>query len=110
MTFKKLKQILDGTGYPVAYRAFTEPQVLPVICYLETSSDNFGADNIVFQPITNMAVELYTKTKDLSAEAKVEKALEDAGIFWESQETYLADEKCYEKIYSFQITGGKANA
>lgn len=103
MKLSELKTLLDTTHYPVAYRAFPAPQPLPCICYLETSSDNFGADNSVYTKISNIAVELYTKEKDPTAERTVEQVLEGAGIFWQSQETYLDDEKCYEVIYEFQI-------
>ena len=103
MKLSELEAILETTGFPVAYRAFPSPQKLPVICYLETSSDNFGADNSVYKKISNIAVELYARYKDSVAESKVEKALQDAGIFWQSEETYLDDEHCYEVIYTFQI-------
>lgn len=103
MKLSELATMLEATHYPVAYRAFPEPQALPVICYLETSSDNFGADNKVYTKIADIAVELYTKVKDPAAEATLEAVFEANNIFWQSQETYLDDEKCYEVVYTFQI-------
>ena len=103
MTLGELKTRLDGTGYPVAYSHFEEGQNTPVpfICYMETSSDNFYADNRTYWPVSSARIELYTDKKDLEAEGKVETALYD--IPYEKSETYIDSEKLFQIIYEIEV-------
>lgn len=107
MDLTEFARILKTTGLPVAYRSFPEgdsqnpPPNLPFICYLETGTTNFAADGVVYQKIKELAVELYTKNKDVSVEEKVEKAL--SSFYWNKEEDYLDDEKCYMIVYSLEV-------
>lgn len=103
MTLEELKALLESTGLPVAYRAFPVGKAppLPFICYLVGYSNNFNADDRVYQPIDHISIELYTEYKDLTSEALVETALD--GICWEKSEEYLDDERCYEIIYEIEV-------
>lgn len=105
MKLKELKDILVATGLPVAYYAFPENKAprLPFVCYFEKGSNNFVADNKVYQPIKRVAIELYSDKKDEVVEGKIEKALNDAEIPWESSETFIESEHCYEKIYEVEV-------
>lgn len=91
--------------YPTAYWSFPEEEApaLPYLVYFEESSDNFGADNKVYHHFKQISVELMTKTKDPGAEAAVEAALNNAGIFWEKQGVHLDDEDAYEVIYTMEV-------
>lgn len=107
-TLQELYSVLTAiTGFSgkVAYHAFPEDQAvdLPVIVYDVVRSANFGGDNIVYQPISQIEVQLYTVNKDLTSEAALEAALKSAGIFWQKSETYLQDERCYQIIYEFSL-------
>ena len=46
-------------------------------------------------------MELYTSTKDLAAEAKVEAALD--GLCWEKSEEYIDAEKIYQLTYEIEV-------
>lgn len=100
----KLDLVLHGK---VTYRSWPvgEAPQLPFICFMATGSDNFGADNIVYHSRTPVRIELYEVSKDLTLEGQLEAALTDAGLFWEREETYLDDEKCYEIIYEVTLNG-----
>ena len=74
---------------------------LPFICYLFSSTNNFNADDVVYQVINRITIELYTESKDLEAENAVEAALKD--LCWEKSEEYLDDEQCYEIIYEIEV-------
>lgn len=74
---------------------------LPFICYLFSSTNNFNADDVVYQVINRISIELYTENKDLEAENVVEAALKD--LCWEKSEEYLDDEQCYEIIYEIEV-------
>lgn len=103
MTLTELADLLKSTGIPVTYYAWPENQApqLPFICYLTPGSNNFAADGLVYYPITQVNVELYTKIKSPETEAKVEGAL--ASIFWDKSETYIDSEKCYQIVYEIEV-------
>lgn len=103
MKLIELKHILERTGLPVAYNCFQTEQQLPFICYMETGTNNFGADNKVYSVIRDITIELYTKTKDIITEMNLEDTLDDYEIFWNKEETWLDDEKCYMIIYQIEI-------
>ena len=54
MSLEEIKKLLETTGLPVAYRAFPVGNAppLPFICYLFASTNNFNADDVVYQSST----------------------------------------------------------
>jgi hypothetical protein len=103
MTLVELKQILESTGYPVAYSHFNSPQKPPFIVYLVDDTSNFFADNHVFKKIDNVQVELYTNKKDLQAEQRLEQLFFDNEIPWDSTEIFIQSEKLFQKIYEVRL-------
>lgn len=101
MTLEQLHELLKSTGFPVAYGYFSEKQQFPYILYRVTYSNNFGADNRVYQKNSHIQVELYTKLKDQHAEGKTEQAL--SSLFWEKSEEYIDSEKCYQILYEIEV-------
>lgn len=103
----KLIQIMDEVGIPFAYDHFAEGESPdpPFICYLLSGSDNFAADGRVYFKINDVSIELYTDTKDLSVEQKLEDVLDKYGIFYEKSETWIDSEKLYEVLYQFEQEG-----
>lgn len=106
MTLSELNTILNQTGLPVAYSYFPDDEQVkpPCITYEVAYSQNFGADNKVYSPFTNVDIFLYQKTKG-AAEAALEGVLDAAEIFWDKTETYLNDEKVFQTIYEVKING-----
>jgi hypothetical protein len=108
MTLVELKELLETTGFPVAYSHFiaTKGNPLPLppyICYLVPYSSNFFADDQVYQEIDNVQIELYTSKKDLAAEAKLKTALNNNNIPYECSEGYIENGKLYQKIYEVRL-------
>ena len=105
MTIEELAAMLQSTGIPFAYDHFAEGESPspPFICYLLPGSDNFAADGQVYYRINQVRIEFYTDSKDLIVEGKVEKALDDAGIFYNKSEVWIESEKLYEVLYSFEV-------
>jgi sulfur transfer complex TusBCD TusB component (DsrH family) len=108
MNLIELKKILDATSYPVAYSHFTASPGKPVpkppyICYLVDGSPNMIADNKVHHKINDVTIELYTIKKDLVAESKIEQALDDHEIPYESFEAFIESEKMYQKTYETRL-------
>ena len=108
MTLKSLNTALNsipGFNKKVAYRAFPVGKApkLPFICYLCTNTNNFTADNFVYQVVQEVDIELYTAKKDEKSEQAIEKMLNDNSIVWEKYEDYLDSEDCYMISYTITI-------
>lgn len=96
---------IPGFDKKVAYRAFPKDKApkLPYICYLETQTQNFTADNKVYEVIQGLDIELYTKTKSPDTESQVEAVLNNNGIVWEKYEDYIEDEEVYMITYEVEV-------
>lgn len=101
----KLLEIIKAVGIPFAYDHFAEGEAVdpPFICYLLSESDNFAADGKVYFKANEVHIELYTDTKDLSVEQKVEAVLDEHGIYYDRSEVWIESEKLYEVLYTFEM-------
>lgn len=108
MTLQDLNAALNaipGFDKKVAYRAFPVGKApkLPFICYLCTNTDNFNADDSVYQVIQGVDIELYTAKKDEASERAIETMLSEYHLSWEKYEDYIDSENCYMITYSIEI-------
>ena len=105
MTIENLVEMLQELKIPFAYDHFAEGEnpEPPFICYLLPGSNNFAADGKVYFKINQVRIELYTDSKDLAVEQKVETVLDDSGIFYNKSEVWIQREKLYEVLYSFEV-------
>lgn len=108
MNLIEVKKMLEATGYPVAYSHFTPSKNKPVpnppyICYLTPYTANLHADNKVYMRGEIVQIELYTFKKDLEAEAKLEKILNDNEFPNDAIETYIESENLFQRIYEIKI-------
>lgn len=101
----KLVQMIKDINIPFAYDHFAEGEAVdpPFLCYLIPSTDNFGADGVVYFKVNEVHIELYTDSKDLSVEQKVEAVLDEYGVFYEKSEVWIESEKLYEVLYIFEM-------
>lgn len=101
----KLLAIIKAMGIPFAYDHFAEGEAVdpPFICYLLPDSDNFAADGKVYFKANEVHIELYTDTKDLSVEQKVEAVLDEHEIYYDRSEVWIESEKLYEVLYTFEM-------
>ena len=102
---EKILSILNALGIPYAYDHFAEGESPepPFICYLIPGSNNFAADGKVYFRINQVRIELYTDSKDLAVERKMEMVLDESGIFYNKSEVWIQSEKLYEVLYSFEV-------
>ena len=102
---EELVKIMEETGIPFAYDHFAEGESPepPFICYLLPGSNNFAADGKVYFKINQVRIELYTDSKDLAVERKMEMVLDESGIFYNKSEVWIQSEKLYEVLYSFEV-------
>lgn len=108
VTLGEFIKILEATGYPVVYSHFTATPGNPVpeppyICFLVDGSANLMADNQVYHKINDLNIELYTIKKDLVAEAKLEKVLDDHEIPYDSYGIFIESEKLFQKTYETRL-------
>ena len=100
-----LLRVLEETGIPFAYDHFAEGESPdpPFICYLLPQSNNFSADGKVYLKVSSVNIELYTDSKDLSVEQKLEAVMDAYSIFYDKTEVWIESEKLYEVLYSFEM-------
>ena len=105
MTIENLVEMLQEMEIPFAYDHFAEGESPepPFICYLLPGSNNFAADGKVYFKINQVRIELYTDSKDLAVERKVEMVLDESSIFYNKSEVWIQSEKLYEVLYSFEV-------
>ena len=101
----RLLEMLREMQLPFAYDHFAEGEATepPFLCYLLPGSNNFSADGAVYFKISEVRLELYTDTKDLSLEQAVEAVLDRHGLFYDKSETWIESEKLYEVLYFFEL-------
>lgn len=105
MTYQEVYDALAASGLPVTYLQWNEGAVpaLPYICYYYPNSNNFGADNEVYQNVNRLYVELYTEEKDFETEAQVEAVLGRICGFWNKSETFIESENMYQVLYDSEV-------
>ncbi len=111
MTYKQISTLVSSIGLPYAYYQFPNdtPQTPPFICFFFDESDDLAADNINYQLIRHIFLELYTSEKDFATEATVETALKGAEIFYNRSEQYLDSERLYMVVYEFEVVVTEEN-
>ena len=106
MTLKDFADIIGQMKIPARYNHWDATKELPpdpYIEYAETYTENFGADDQVYQGVQHIDLFLFTRTKNRAAEQEVERVLNSNKIFWDKTETYLEDEKVYQILYEVSI-------
>lgn len=106
MTYKQIATMIAGIGLPFAYDHFDDentPGAPPFICFYYGGSDDMAADNVNYQRIRPLTLELYTDNKDFSLEETVEAALNGAGLVYSREETYIDSERMYMVTFSAEI-------
>lgn len=106
MLITDIKTMLAEIELPVTYYSWPEKMApkLPYLVWYLPSSDNFAADDKVYEHIETLHVELYTETKDFETEQTVEAVLDAYGMVWERQESYIDEEHMYEVLYTMEVT------
>ena len=98
--------MIAGIGLPNAYDHFTDddrPDGPPFICFFYPNSADLMADNVNYQGITDLVIELYADNKDFENEAAVEAALNAAEMPWVKSETWIEQEKMFQVTYETSV-------
>lgn len=105
MTYQAIAEMIEGIGLPSVYYQFKAGEVpsLPYVIFYYPSRTDFLADDLNFQKITKLVIELYAPDKDFGAETLVENMLEANNLVYTKAETYLDDEKMYMTLYQTEV-------
>lgn len=103
MTMGELAQALNKI-YPTRFSHFISRQEPPFICYIDTDYDNTTADNRVIVEGSYIDIELYTKTKDLTAERKIKSFLNENELpYTQSPTIWIESEGFFQCIFSIKL-------
>lgn len=117
MTYKEVYQKISGITVstattdtiPAAYLQFPEDDPSnpapppPFITYYYSGSDDLIADNINYQRIRPLVLELYCDSKDFTLEKAVEDFLTSNGFVYSKSEEYIDSEKLYMTTFETEV-------
>lgn len=105
MTYKQVAEMVSSIGVPYAYYQFPNNSGIapPFVCFYFDSSNDFAADNTNYQRIRPLSIELYTDNKDFTLEQTVENVLNQNGLVYSREETYLDSERMYMVTFMTEI-------
>ena len=105
MTYSEVATMIEAMGVPYAYYQFDAKtaQAPPFICFYYSGNEDLIADNINYQKIERLIIELYTDEKDFTMEAAVEGILTNYEQPYNKAETYIDSERLYEVIYETTV-------
>lgn len=105
MTYKNVNTLIASIGLPYAYYQFTKDtaQSPPFICFYFNGDDDLMADDINYQKISSLTIELYTETKDFTQEQAVEAVLNGAGLAYGREEMSIDSERLYLCVFTTTV-------
>ena len=105
MTYRQVAEMVSSIGVPFAYYQFPNNSGIapPFVCFYFDSSNDFAADNTNYQRIRPLSIELYTDNKDFTLEQTVENVLNQNGLVYSREETYLDSERMYMVTFQTNI-------
>ena len=105
MTYKEVSTMVKSIGLPYAYYQFPEgtAEAPPFICFFWSDDNDLKADNLNYQKIERLNIELYTDNKDYENEANIETVLTNNSVVWSKSETYIDSERLYMVLYEADV-------
>ena len=105
MTHKEIAEMIKQIGLPHGYYQLENGTgtKTPFVVYYYAGIDDLYADSLNYQRIVQLTIELYTNTKRIDLEKKVEDILTAAELTYTKDETYIDTEQMYEQIYTMEV-------
>lgn len=103
MTLEELKKRCEKAGFKYAYGKFEKSTEPPHLVAISTETNNFFADNIVYNKDIPIQLDYTYITKNLEEQNKIEDEILGDIAWNKSEETYLQDEKIWQVSYFFEI-------
>lgn len=103
MTLAELKQRCEAQGFKYAYGLFKNPTEPPHLIAICRDTDNFMADNKVYDKDIPIQLDYTYIDKDIEMQNKIEDIIL-ADVAWnKTEEVYLEDEEVWQVSYFFEI-------
>ncbi len=99
MTFTEIFAALTATGISFRYEKWATKPTGTYGVYTLTPSENFFADGEVYTAVETLTVRIYSKSRDFSAEQKIESVLQN----YQKDSEYDNDEKKYVVTYQKEV-------
>ena len=105
MTYAEISQMISAVGIPYAYHHFEEGsgQQPPFITFYYQGDNDLIADNINYQTVRPLTIELYTDNKDFALEAAVESVLTANDLAFSRTEVFIDSEQMYMVTYYTEV-------
>lgn len=103
MTLEELKQRCENAGFQYAYGVFKNPVEPPHLIAICQSTNNFMADNIVYEKDITIQLDYTYINKDLEMQNIIENEILGDIAWNKTEETYLSDEEVWQVSYFFEI-------
>lgn len=105
MTTKTVNALVESFGLPYAYHQFADNtgQQPPFVCFFYGDRSDLKADNLNYQKIVRLYIELYTDEKDIALESAIEYRLSESEIVYAMGEDYIDSERMHVTVYETDI-------
>lgn len=105
MTYEQIASMIESIGLPYAYYQFPEGtgQAPPFVCFFYANTDDVYADDSNYQRIVVLNIELYTSEKDFEMESNVEEILNNNGLTYSKEESYIDSESMWQIAYEMEV-------
>lgn len=107
MTPAEIKAMLDETGLPVSCGNFPDepeqPAPAPPFILYAVEADDFYADDENYCAVSQIIVEVYTRTRDFAQETALEAVLRAHDFAWEKSTDYMGKQKLFVATYQMGV-------
>ena len=105
MKYSDIMAMLTEIGLPFVYDHFAEGKSPdpPFIIFTLPGTENMFADDVTYQQIVELDIELYTDAKFPPHERMIEVVLDSHEIPWNKEEVWIEEEKLYEVRYEVSV-------
>lgn len=97
--------MVDSIGLPYAYYQFDEDtaQAPPFIVFFFSTSNDLYADQTNYQRIDSLSIEFYSSEVDFDTEETIETILNDAGLTFYKEQSFIESERIWQTAYDMEI-------
>ena len=103
MTLEDLKTRCEAQGFKYAYGVFKKPTEPPHLVAICRDTNNFMADNIVYEKDMPIQLDYTYINKDVEEQNKIEDIILGDIAWNKTEEVYLSDEEIWQVSYFFEI-------
>lgn len=105
MNYEEVASMISAVGVPYAYHHFDEGsgQKPPFITFYFDGDNDLKADNVNYQKVRPLTIELYTDNKEFELEEAVESLLSAHDLAYSRTEEYIDSERMYMVAYYTEV-------